>query len=485
MFGLETDVFILLFISLFAACAFEFVNGFHDTANAVATVIYTNSLKPTVAVVWSGFCNFAGLLVSVFGFFGLFNFGSLGVAMGIVNLLPVELLVDQNVYHSIAMVFALLLSAIIWNVGTWYFGLPSSSSHTLIGSILGVGLAFSTLPENTTGAAVNWTKAFETFQALLLSPLIGFSLAIILMFILRRLTSPEVRAQLFKEPKKNSPPPAWIRGILIATCTLVSFFHGNNDGQKGVGLIMLILIGITPMYFSLNTNKNPLEMQGNIIRIEKVISKIDSTHLSIQDRGRLAETHKELTELQATLSQPLVDGKLPAAKRLGVRRDLLLINSNIKKILDSGDFTLSKSDAEELAKNLDDKNGIRQFTDYAPTWVILMIALSLGLGTMVGWRRIVVTVGEKIGKQHLTYAQGASAELVAATTIGLASTVLKLPVSTTHVLSSGIAGSMVASKGVKNLQAGTVRNIALAWVLTLPVSILLSFTLYLFLRWIL
>ncbi|MBE7174655.1 MAG: inorganic phosphate transporter, partial [Williamsia sp.] len=230
MFGLETDVFILLFISLFAACAFEFVNGFHDTANAVATVIYTNSLKPTVAVVWSGICNFTGVLL-----------GGIGVAMGIVNLLPVELLVDQNVYHSVAMVLALLLSAIIWNLGTWYFGIPSSSSHTLIGSILGVGLAFSTLPENKTGAAVNWDKAIETGEALLLSPLLGFSLAIVLMFILRRLVAEDVKAQLFKEPKKNSEPPTWIRTILIATCSLVSFFHGSNDGQKGVGLIMLIL----------------------------------------------------------------------------------------------------------------------------------------------------------------------------------------------------------------------------------------------------
>lgn len=473
MFGLETDVFILLFISLFAACAFEFVNGFHDTANAVATVIYTNSLKPTVAVVWSGLWNFVGVLL-----------GGIGVAMGIVNLLPVELLVDQNVYHSIAMVLALLLSAIIWNVGTWYFGLPSSSSHTLIGSILGVGLAFSTLPENTAGSAVNWDKAIETFEALLLSPMIGFSLVIILMFLLRRLTPPESKDQLFKEPKKSSPPPLWIRGILIITCTLVSYFHGNNDGQKGVGLIMLILIGITPAFFALNNTIDPLTMRENLNRIEVVMAKVDPTPLSEINKKRLSETLSELNELKTTLSQPLEDGKLPATKRLGVRRDLLLINNNIKKIVDSGEASLSANDTDELKPNLDEKTGLRRFTDYAPTWVILMIALSLGLGTMVGWRRIVVTVGEKIGKQHLTYAQGASAELVAASTIGIASA-LKVPVSTTHILSSGIAGSMVANKGIKNLQAGTVRNIALAWVLTLPVSILLSFTLYIILRWIL
>lgn len=473
MFGLETDVFILLFISLFAACAFEFVNGFHDTANAVATVIYTNSLKPTVAVVWSGICNFAGVLL-----------GGIGVAMGIVNLLPVELLVDQNVYHSIAMVLALLISAIIWNLGTWYFGLPSSSSHTLIGSILGVGLAFATLPENETGSAVNWDKAIETGEALLLSPLLGFSLAIILMFLLRRFVNEEAKAQLFKEPKKNAPPPPWIRAILVTTCSLVSFFHGSNDGQKGVGLIMLILIGVVPYHFAIKADLNPGLLSTNISGIEQSIARLDSGRLSAVNRDRLRQTRDELAGLSKLVNGPLVDSRIPNEQRLEVRRDLLLINSNMKKIVEDEGANLSASQIATLNTNLGEEKGLRRFTDYAPLWVILMIALSLGLGTMIGWRRIVVTVGEKIGKQHLTYAQGASAELVAAIMIGVASG-LKLPVSTTHVLSSGIAGSMVANKGIKNLQADTVRNIALAWILTLPVSVLLSFTLYIFLRWLL
>ena len=472
MFGLETDVFILLFISLFAACAFEFVNGFHDTANAVATVIYTNSLKPTVAVVWSGICNFAGVLL-----------GGIGVAMGIVNLLPVELLVDQNVYHSVAMVMALLISAIIWNLGTWYFGLPSSSTHTLIGSILGVGLAFSTMPDNKFGSAVNWDKAIETGEALLLSPLLGFSLVIVLMFFLRRLVPQHQKDELFKEPKKNAPPPTWVRGTLIATCSLVSFFHGSNDGQKGVGLIMLILIGIVPYHFAVKSDLDPRLLQPNINGIEQTVAALDSNQLSAVNRARLARTRLELVQLRALINSPLVENRIPKEKRLDVRRDLLLINSNMTKIAEDEGANLSANQLVVLKKSLGEENGLRRFTDYAPLWVILMIALSLGLGTMIGWRRIVVTVGEKIGKQHLTYAQGASAELTAATMIGVAS-MLKLPVSTTHVLSSGIAGSMVANKGIKNLQAGTVRNIALAWVLTLPVSLLLSFTLYIVFRWL-
>lgn len=473
MFGLETDIFLLLAFSLFAACAFEFVNGFHDTANAVATVIYTNSLKPNIAVIWSGFCNFLGVF-----------FGGIAVAMGIVNLLPVELLIDQNVYHSAAMVFSLLFSAILWNLGTWYFGLPSSSSHTLIGSILGVGLAFTFMPENTHGAGVNWTKARELFMSLLTSPIFGFAMAIVVMFILRRVLSKPLRNIVFSEPKKNQPPPVWIRVILVITCTLVSFFHGSNDGQKGVGLVMLILIGITPAYFALDNRLDPVTMKEDLIQIDQRISKIDTLALSAEGRYNLQTAKFEIASLAGQLAKPLVEHQFPKEDRLKARRSLLLITRYVKNILDSGDANLSSEDAAFLKKHVSGESGIRRFTDYAPDWVILMISLSLGLGTMVGWKRIVVTIGEKIGKQHLTYAQGASAELVAASTIGVSSW-LGLPVSTTHVLSSGIAGTMVANKGIKNLQAGTIRNIVLAWILTLPVTMFLSGTLYAFFRWIL
>jgi PiT family inorganic phosphate transporter len=468
MLGLEPSIFILLCICLFCACAFEFVNGFHDTANAVATVIYTNSLPPNIAVVWSGLCNFLGVLT-----------GGIGVAMGIVNLLPVEMLVDQNIYHSIAMVLSLLLSAIIWNVGTWYFGLPSSSSHTLIGSILGVGLAYTLMPENAGGGIqVNTEKAYEILLSLLISPVVGFSLAIFVMFILRRTTGKN--DALFKEPKKNAPPPTWIRSVLILTCTGVSYAHGNNDGQKGVGLVMLILIGITPTFFALKSTVTPAQLEGNLTRIERVLTGIDQSHLALSDRQRIQKVATNI----AGVRQAIQKTPIPEAQRLPIRRDILLINSDLKKLAESPDVNLSATGKDELQKALDIKGGLREATDFAPFWVILMISISLGLGTMIGWKRIVVTVGEKIGKQHLTYAQGASAELITAIVI-LFSSFRSLPVSTTHILSSGIAGSMVASKGVKNLQAKTVRNIALAWVLTLPVSITLAGTLFLLFRAIL
>ncbi|HRI80162.1 MAG TPA: inorganic phosphate transporter [Cyclobacteriaceae bacterium] len=467
MFDLELSYSILLIICLVAACSFEFVNGFHDTANAVATVIYTNSLKPWVAVIWSGFMNSMGVF-----------YGGIAVAMGIVNLLPVESLIDQNIAHSISMVAALLLSAITWNLLTWYFGIPCSSSHTLIGSILGVGIAYSFLPDSS-ATAVNWTKAQEIGISLMLSPLVGFSLTIILMYFLRVTTKGKSYGDdLFKEPKKNTPPPPWIRGILLLTCTGVSFFHGQNDGQKGVGLIMLILIGIVPGYFALNASFETYQLAEPLTRIENSIRSIDPEPLSAPDRIRLTEIKSMNSHIRSTIDSITVINELPRSERFGMRKDILVMARNLDELIKKDEARVSAKDKSVIKDSI---KSIRKATDYSPGWVIVLISLSLGLGTMIGWKRIVKTIGEKIGKEHLSYAQGASAELVAASTIGMSS-YLGLPVSTTHVLSSGIAGSMVASKGVKNLQPDTVRNILIAWLLTLPVVVIMSGSLFLLFR---
>ena len=483
MFGLDTTLFILLFLCLFLACAFEFVNGFHDTANAVATVIYTNSLKPTQAVVWSGFINFLGLLT-----------GGVGVTMSIIGLLPTELLIDPNVYHAMALAFSMLLSAIIWNLSTWYFGIPASSSHTLIGSIIGIGVGYALLPENNKGlSTVNWDKAVEIGYGLLISPLFGFAVAIVFMYILKKSIE---NKEIFKEPKKDTPPPMWIRAILITTCTLVSFFHGRNDGQKGIGLVMLVLIAFLPSYFAINTEIDPFKLQKEVTSVQTIIAKIDTNKLSSSEKESYGKVMKGVNGLNVIFADKTLNAKnLTVEKKLDIRKDVLNINKHSKKLVESESVSLSTGDKKELYDATVGKkppfftfgnsnNGLSSLTDFAPQWVMWMIALSLGLGTMIGWKRIVVTVGEKIGKQHLSYAQGASAELVASITIGL-STFYKLPVSTTHVLSSGIAGSMVASKGIKNLQGGTVKNIVMAWVLTLPVTILLSATLFYIFRSIL
>jgi phosphate/sulfate permease len=467
MFELDLAYSALLIACLLAAFAFEFVNGFHDTANAVATVIYTNSLKPWFAVIWSGLWNFLGVFA-----------GGIAVAVGIINLLPVETLVDQNIAHSISMVMALLITAIFWNLLTWYFGIPCSSSHTLIGSILGVGLAYSLLPE-ATGGAVNWDKAKDIGLSLLFSPLFGFSVTIILMYVIRTLTKKtDYGDSLFKEPKKNQPPPIWIRGILILTCTLVSFFHGSNDGQKGVGLVMLILIGIVPAYFAIDSNFSPQPIPGSLTRIEQIVSTIDTTMLGAPDRKKLADAKARNADLQVRFASLLDINAIPKDQRFEVRKDIMLMDRHLNSIIKKEEVRLSDGEKKILK---DELKNVRKVTDYSPDWVILMISISLGIGTMIGWKRIVKTVGEKIGKEHLTYAQGASAEMVAASTIGLSS-YYGLPVSTTHVLSSGIAGSMVASKGVKNLQPDTVRNILMAWFLTLPVVMIMSGTLFLMFR---
>ena len=463
MLGLEPHVLLLLLVCLLAACAFEFVNGFHDTANAVATVIYTNTLRPWIAVIWSAFWNFIGVFS-----------GGIAVAMGIVYLLPVESLVDQNIYHGIAMVGALLLAAIIWNIGTWYYGIPASSSHALIGSILGVGIAFSLLP-GSQGAAVNWSKAGETGISLLVGPLFGFTLTILLMYVLKRFVHNKA---IFKEPHKRKPPPLWIRLTLVTTCTLVSFFHGSNDGQKGVGLIMLILIGIVPTYFALDHSLNPLDMRESLQKVELVMSKVNPNELSADNRRNLALVRRQTATLDSIFAGKTQVAQLPQATRFQIRKAILLTYSRAKQIVGSDNVSLSTADRNAYEAAI---GNMRTFTDYAPWWVLLMVSTSLGLGTMIGWQRIVKTIGERIGKEHLTYAQGATSELVAAAMIG-SSTWLGLPSSTTQVLTSSVAGSMVASRGVKNINPGMIRNIALAWVLTLPVTMFLAGGLFLLFR---
>ncbi len=459
LFGtpLETGTLLLLLLSLAIAFGFEFVNGFHDTANAVATVIYTKSLSPWRAVIWSGFCNFSGVF-----------FGGIGVAMGIIYLLPTELLVSKSAGAGLAMVLSLLLGAILWNLGTWYLGLPASSSHTLIGAIIGVGLAHSLLPGHTFGSGVNWTKVRETGLALFLSPLIGFTASAILLWISKTVI-PDQR--LYTKPDEKNPPPLWIRGILILTCSGVSFAHGSNDGQKGIGLVMLILIGVVPASFALNTGVSKDQIDQSL----QAITRIDATIKRIAP-AQSEKISAPVAGVVAALTGKTSLADLPREQRQDLRVRIITVDSAVKDLQKNAKITVPGEDAANLKK---DVAKLKELTDFAPYWVKVAIAFALGLGTMIGWKRIVVTIGEKIGKDHLTYGQGASAELVAMSGIGLAS-YFGLPVSTTHVLSSGIAGTMVAQGS--GLQLSTVTKIASAWVLTLPAAMLLSGTLYLLLR---
>jgi PiT family inorganic phosphate transporter len=468
--------YILLMVALLIALGFEFVNGFHDTANAVATVIYTHSLPAEFAVMWSGFFNFLGVLTS-----------SGAVAFGIVSLLPVELILQVGSSAGFAMVFALLIAAILWNLGTWWFGLPASSSHTLIGSIIGVGVVNALMRGRDGTSGVDWSKATEIGYALLLSPLVGFACAAVLLLVLKMLVR---NPALYAAPEGNKAPPVWIRGLLILTCTGVSFAHGSNDGQKGMGLIMLILIGTVPTAYALNRalpDSQIAVFQKASEAASKVIATKGAGHSIIGDprpavtqyvsQHTISEgTYPSLAALVKDVGDQVQKygslNKVPSDVVGNTRNDMYLTSEAIRFLMKDKQSDLSKDDVAVLNTY---KGTLDAATKFIPNWVKVAVALALGLGTMIGWKRIVVTVGEKIGKTHLTYAQGAAAELVAAATIAAADN-FGLPVSTTHVLSSGVAGAMAANGS--GLQVATIRNMAMAWVLTLPIAIALSGSLY-------
>jgi inorganic phosphate transporter, PiT family len=405
---------------------------------------------------------------------------------GIISLLPVELILQVGSSAGFAMVFALLIAAIIWNLGTWWLGLPASSSHTLIGSIIGVGIANALMHGRDGTSGVDWAQATKVGYSLLLSPLIGFACAALLLLTLRALVK---NRELYEEPKGKKPPPWWIRSLLVLTCTGVSFAHGSNDGQKGMGLIMLILVGTVPISYALN-RAMPVDQMTQFVAVAQVtqqsLAKAAPGDVPADPRAALSNyvrtkelKHDVLPALAAVVGsigeQVKQHGslsKVPAASVPNVRNDMYLTSEAIR-FLDKNKAVALDADARSNLKSF--KQLIDNATKFIPVWVKVAVAIALGLGTMVGWKRIVVTVGERIGKTHLTYAQGASAELVAMATIGAADA-FGLPVSTTHVLSSGVAGTMAANRS--GLQLATIRNLLTAWVLTLPAEILLSGSLY-------
>jgi PiT family inorganic phosphate transporter len=468
--------YLLLGIALLVALGFEFVNGFHDTANAVATVIYTHSLEPHFAVAWSGLWNFLGVLASS----GL-------VAFAIISLLPVELILQVGSKAGFAMVFALLVAAIIWNLGTWWFGLPASSSHTLIGSVIGVGIANQLIAGRSGTSGVDWGQAKNIGYSLLLSPIVGFACAALLLLLAKALIKDE---KLYRAPEGTEPPPLYIRALLILTCTGVSFFHGSNDGQKGMGLIMLILIGTVPAAYALN-HAVTYEQSQDFIAVSQQAAETVSHYVSPD--AVIGDARDDLTDYIRTKQftpntmlalRNLINDigtetslykelrNVPNSRVRNFRNDMYLVSETLRLMKKTGQPTISDPDIAVLANY---KKHVDYSTRFIPTWVKVAVAMALGLGTMVGWKRIVITVGEKIGKSHLTYAQGAAAEITAMATIGAADG-FGLPVSTTHVLSSGIAGTMAANHS--GIQWSTVRNLALAWVLTLPVAMLLSGSLF-------
>jgi PiT family inorganic phosphate transporter len=459
----------LLIFSLVMVIMFEATNGFHDAAKAVATVIYTKSLAPGQAVVLSGFLNFLGVLI-----------GGIAVAYALVELIPAEALSPPDGGPAVGMLVAVFSAALFWNIGTWWLGLPNSSSHCLIGSLIGVAIGNALARSRSLSQGVHWPQLWKVLEALAISPILGFVLAGLLYFICRKTLHDE---HLYR-PAGDKPPVWWMRGILILTCSGVSFAHGTNDGQKSIGLIMLTIIGLFPATYALNPHADGAlgQLPAILRQAEPLIAKygddekqaaLDAAR-SIERRMR-AESAASADSAEAGPPVPpppgLRGGKTPdTQKKTGVRDEVYRVISQLKHAEDSkGIDAGEKKQAQTLSKQLG------SFVEYAPWWVRVLSAVCLGVGTMIGYRRIVTTLGERLGNVHLTPAQGASAEVVSALLIGTAG-FTGLPVSTTHIVASGISGTMVASGA--GLRYGMISRIAIAWVLTLPITILIAGGLY-------
>jgi inorganic phosphate transporter, PiT family len=438
---------VILAACFFLVLIFEFSNGFHDTANAVATVIYTNSLKATYAVVWSGLMNFLGVIV-----------GGIAVAYALVELIPAEVLSPPDGEIAAGMLTALFTSALLWNVGTWWLGIPNSSSHALIGSLIGIAIETSLTHGRGLKHGVDWHQVLNVLGSLLLSPLLGFGLA----FLLFKLLSIFIRdPHLYEPPEGDKPPIWWMRYLLILTCTGVSFSHGTNDGQKSIGLIMLTIIGLLPADYALNMNISSEQIAGVARSMPTAAGLIERFGGDQKQQG--SEGARSLGDRFGHIKSA---SDIPPLERPAVRNDLNQVLEQLTAVLEAkgisdGDKKQAKSIHDDLMKSV----------EYVPWWVRVVSALCLGIGTMVGYKRIVQTLGERLGNKHLVPAQGASAELVAAGLIGFAG-FSGYPVSTTHVVTGGIAGTMVASGA--GVQAGTVWQIAAAWLLTLPATIAIS-----------
>jgi PiT family inorganic phosphate transporter len=453
----------LLIFALIMVILFEATNGFHDAANAVATVIYTKSLGPGQAVVLSGVMNFIGVVV-----------GGIAVAYALVELLPAEVLSPPDGGPAVAMLVSLFVAALFWNIGTWWLALPNSSSHCLIGALIGVALGNAFARSRSVAEGVHWAQLWKVLEALAISPILGFVLAGGLYLLCRKTLHDE---NLYK-PVGDRPPIWWMRGILILTCSGVSFAHGTNDGQKSIGLIMLTIIGLFPATYALNPTAHvSLQDLARVMQqaqplVERYGDDEKNDTLSairaIEQRAHEPATSAETTAKPARFA---VGSTSPTAKaRSSVRDDVYRVISQLKHAEETQGISESdKKEAQALGKNLG------RAVEYAPTWVRLLSALCLGVGTMIGYQRIVKTLGERLGNVHLTPAQGASTELISAILIGTAG-FTGLPVSTTHIVTSGIGGTMVTSGA--GLRYGMMSRIVIAWLVTLPVTIVIAGGLY-------
>jgi PiT family inorganic phosphate transporter len=448
-----------LVIAMLIACflmvlGFEATNGFHDTSNAVATVIYTNTLKPVPAVIWSGIMNFIGVLA-----------GGIAVAYALVEILPPDVLTPPDGAPALPMLVSIFVSALFWNVLTWWFGIPNSSSHCIIGALVGVACSDSILQARPLSQGVDWHQIWRVLEALALSPILGFLLAGGLYALLLRVVR---RGDLFEPPKGDKPPVWWLRGLLVLTCTSVSFSHGTNDGQKSIGLIMLTIIGLLPATYALNPSAGAALSQVSA-RAQESIPLIERFGDDRKAQGVAAA--KALVGFDAADASPSqTESPAQVQARTERRGDLYSVLAELRAVDEN-----KAASKDEKAKAKELRSGLGKPVHYAPVWVRVLSGLCLGVGTMVGYKRVVRTLGERLGKEHMTPGQGLSTELVGSVLIGTAG-FTGLPVSTTHIITSGIAGTMVA--GGQGVQRPMLVRIGMAWLFTLPATMLISGVLF-------
>ncbi|MFW0694969.1 inorganic phosphate transporter [Aliarcobacter butzleri] len=482
--NIDNLAIVLLLLSLSIALFYEMINGFHDTANAVAMIIYTNSMKAGYSVIMAGIMNFIGVVL-----------GGIGVAYVIVHLLPLDIMVSSNQNATLVMVFSLLISAVVWNLGTWYFGLPVSSSHSLIGSIVGVSIAFGMMNGFTFSQSVNWKVVYGILTALAVSPLLGFGFAFLIMKLSRKFVK---NPKFFKTPAgdKKKKPNFWMRTGIIATGAGVSFAHGSNDGQKGIGLIMIILIGILPTYYALNMEAHQykiMQTRDSAANLAKFYADNNDTLTKLLEEKRLISALKIENKIAECNVNQVYNTTLEISKKLdGLKsyselskedrwkiHTAVLCSDNFFGQVEGAYKLIDKDKSDYIA---DQRKQMITSTEYVPFWVIFAVALMLGIGTMIGYKRVVHTIGEKIGSKPINHMQGTVSQAMAMITILLAN-FAHAPVSTTHIVSSAVAGTMVAEPD-GGVQKKTINTILIAWIFTLPVTAIMGAAIYVALSYI-
>lgn len=454
---------ITLMITFFLIVLQEAVNGFHDIANAVATVIYSRAMKPFEAVAMSAFCNFIGVLI-----------GGTAVAFSLVYLLPANMVAGINTVSEVSLFLAMILTAVAWNLGTWWLGIPNSTTHAYIGSIIGISMADAFLLGLPMAEQINWHQGEKIMTALIVSPIVGFLLGLMLLHLIRRLAHDPAMFQPTEDGERK--PGLAIRSLLIAGSAGVSLMHGSNDGQKSIGLMMIALFGLFPAAYGLDPGRLNAADFDRLIAVVEDVQEIgeelgaatDSETLKLVDNLKL----KEIRALHATLLDEKNGVDLEEDTAISVRKEILLIHGRVAKLLKTkalmGQVTNEQRSRLEQAHTV-----LAEFVEHVPGWIMLLSALALGGGSMIGYRKIVTTLGEKMGSSRMNPAQGTAAQMSAVASIAMAD-LGGLPVSTTHVLSSAVVGTVVATPH-QHINQTTITHIAMTWVTTLPGTMLLSF----------